>query len=136
MAVLITLLAYLLQLGALFFLPALLFFCLRLCVQKMTALIAALLCAALIFTGTVWLSFHPIRRCPDELEPYMTEARWQDILSVTPPIYSRSIPFFPLVITIEQATEDTLLWRVNWFLVGVSRTGITPDGYTSIHALK
>ena len=135
MAVVVTILAYGLQLGALLLLPALLFFCLRLRAGQKAALLASLLCAALIFVGAAWLAFHPIRSCPEELQPYMPEARWQDILSVTPPVWNRNIPFFPAVITIEQATADTLFWRVSWFPFGTSRTCLTPDGYDLIHGI-
>ena len=136
MTVLVTVLAYGLQLGALLFLPALLFFCLRSYVRKRTALVASLLCTAVIFAGAAWVAFHPIRSCPKELEPYMTEARWQDVLSVTPPLYSRYLPFFSAVITVEKADEEGLYWKVNWFPVGTTRTGVTPDGYDPVHGLS
>lgn len=134
MRLLLSFVAWPLQLGALLLLPGLLFVLLR--KRKPTAAAVALLCAVLIFAGAAWLAFHPIRCCPEELEPYMTEARWQDILSVTPPIYNRRIPFFPAVITVERATTDELYWKVDWFLAGTTRTGITPDGYDLVHSLK
>lgn len=136
MTLVLTIFAYAAQLCALAFLPALLFFCLRLGARKKTALLAALLCAVVIFTGAAWLAFHPIRSCPAELEPYMTEQRWQDILSATPPVYSPRLPFFPVRITVELATEDRLYWSVNWFPYGTSRTGLTPDGYDLVHGLQ
>ena len=97
---------------------------------------AALLCATVIFVGAVWLAFHPIRSCPEELEPYLTEERWQEILSVTPPIWNWNLPFFPAVITIERATEDLLYWKVDWFPAGTTRMGVTPDGYDPVHGLS
>ena len=100
MTVLVTVLAYALQLGALLALPALLYVCLCLHRSKKAAGIAALICAAVIFAGAAWLAFHPIRSCPEELQPYMTEARWQDILSVTPPLYHAQLPFFPWRVTV------------------------------------
>lgn len=136
MTVLVTILVYGLQLGALLFFPTLLFFCLRSCVRKRTALLASLLCAALLIAAASWLAFHPIRGCPEELKPYMTEARWQDALSATPPVWNWNLPFFPAVITIEQATADTLYWRVSWFPLGTSRTGLTPDGYDLVHGIS
>ena len=136
MTVLITFFAYTVQLCALCFLPFLLFFCLRLRARKKTAFLISLLCAAVILAGAIWLAFHPIRSCPEELERYMTEQRWQDILSVTVPVYSRRFPFFPVGISVEQATDEILYWRVNWFPFGTSRTGLTPDGYDSVHGLQ
>ena len=136
MTVLITFFAYGVQLCALCFLPFLLFFCLRLRARKKTALLISLLCAVVIFAGAIWLAFHPIRSCPEELECYMTEQRWPDILSVTGPVYSRRFPFFPAVISVEHATDEILYWRVDWFPFGTSRTGLTPDGYDSVHGLQ
>ena len=136
MTVLVTVFAYGLQLGALLFLPALLFFCLRSYVQKKTAVMASLLCAVLIIAAAAWLAFHPIRRCPEELKPYLTEDRWQDILSVTPPVFNAHLPFFPWKVTVEQADENALYWRTDWFPAGTTRTGVTPDGYDPVHGLK
>ena len=136
MAVIVTVLAYALQLAALLFLPALLYLCLRTHTGKKAADMAALLCATVIFVGAVWLAFHPIRSCPKELEPYLTEERWQEILSVTPPIWNWNLPFFPAVITIERATEDLLYWKVDWFPAGTTRMGVTPDGYDPVHGLS
>ena len=56
MTVLVTVLAYGLQLGALLFLPALLFFCLRSYVRKRTAVMASLLCTLLIIAAAAWLA--------------------------------------------------------------------------------
>ena len=98
--------------------------------------IAALLCVILIFAGAAWVAHHPFRCCPEELEPYMSETRWQDILSVTGPIYSRHLPFFPWRITVERADEEELYWRVDWFPAGTTRTGVTPDGYDPVHGLR
>ena len=136
MAVVVTVFAYALQLGALLVLPTLLFFCLRLRTRKWTAACAALLLALCCFVCAAWLAFHPIRTCPEELRPYMTESRWQDILSVTGPVYSRRFPFFPIGISVEQATDEILYWRVDWFPFGTSRTGLTPDGYDPVHGLQ
>lgn len=135
MAVIVTVLAYALQLAALLFLPALLYLCLRTHTGKKAADMAALLCATVIFVGAVWLAFHPIRSCPKELESYMTEDRWQDILSVTPPIYNAHLPFFPCRIVVERADESELYWRTDWFPAGTTRMGITPDGYDPVHGL-
>ena len=136
MTVLITFFAYTVQLCALCFLPFLLFFCLRLQARKKTARLASLLCAVVIIVGAAWLAFHPIRRCPEELEPYMTEDRWQEILVVTGPIYSRHLPFFPWRVTVERADAAELYWKVNWFPAGTTRTGITADGYDPVHGLR
>lgn len=136
MAVIVTVLAYTLQLAALLFLPALLYVCLCLHRSKKAAGIAALICAAVIFAGVAWLAFHPVRCCPTELKPYLTEDRWQDILSVTPPVYSIHLPFFPWRVAVEQADENVLYWRTDWFPAGTTRTGVTPDGYDPVHSLK
>ena len=136
MTVLVTVFAYGLQLGALLFLPALLFFCLRSYVQKKTAVMASLLCALLIIAAATWLAFHPIRSCPEALKPYLTEDRWQDILSATPPIYNPHLPFFPWKVTVEHADENVLYWRTDWFPIGTTRTGVTPDGYDPVHGLS
>ena len=136
MAVNVTVLAYTLQLAALLFLPALLFFCLLSYTKKKTAAMAALLCAVLIISAAVWLAFHPIRSCPEKLKLYLTENRWQDILSVTPPVYSIHLPFFPWRVAVEQADENVLYWRTDWFPAGTTRTGVTPDGYDPVHSLK
>ena len=77
MTVLITFFAYAVQLCALCFLPFLLFFCLWLRARKKTAFLISLLCAAVILAGAIWLAFHPICSCPEELERYMTEQRWK-----------------------------------------------------------
>ena len=136
MAVIVTIFAYGLQLGALLFLPALLFFCLRSYVQKKTAVMASLLCALLIIAAAARLAFHPIRSCPKALKPYLTEDRWQDILSATPPIYNPHLPFFPWRVAVECADESELYWRTDWFPAGTTRTGVTPDGYDPVHGLK
>lgn len=136
MAVMMIILAYGLQLGALLFFPTLLYICLQMYKGKKTAGTAALLCAAVIFIAAAWLAFHPICSCPAELEPYLTENRWQNILSVTPPIYNAHLPFFPLKVTVEHADENALHWCTNWFPAGTTRTGITPDGYHSVHGLR
>lgn len=132
----VSIIAWSFLLGALLLLPALLFFCLRLQARKKTACLASLLCAVVIIVGAAWLAFHPIRRCPKELEPYMTEDRWQEILSVTGPIYSRHLPFFPWRVTVERADAAELYWKVNWFPAGTTRTGITADGYDPVHGLR
>ena len=136
MTVLVTVFAYGLQLGALLFLPALLLFCLRSYVQKKTAVMASLLCAILIIATAAWLAFHPIRSCSEALKLYLTEDRWQDILSATPPIYNPHLPFFPWQVTVERADESELYWRTDWFPAGTTRTGVTPDGYDPVHGLK
>ena len=136
MAVIVTIFAYGLQLGALLFLPALLFFCLRSYVRKKTAVISSLLCAVLIVAAAAWFAHHPIRSCPEELKSYLTEDRWQDILSVTPPLYNAYLPFFPWKVTVERADERELYWRTEWFPAGTTRTGVTPDGYNPVHGLK
>ena len=128
-------LGWMMLLGALLFLPALLFAGLRARKQKRIAWITFLLCAVVMFAGAAWLAFHPICRCSEELRPYMTEDRWQEILSVTGPIYNEYIPFFPAVITVERADETELFWRVDWFPVGISRKGLTQDGYTLVHGI-
>ena len=135
MAVIVTVLAYALQLAALLALPALLYVCLGLRRSKKTAGVAALLCVAVIFFGAAWLAFHPVCSCPRPLKPYLTEERWQEILSATPPIWNWNLPFFPAVITIERATEDLLYWKVDWFPAGTTRMGVTPDGYDPVHGL-
>ena len=136
MTVLVTVFAYGLQLGALLFLPALLLFCLRSYVQKKTAVMASLLCAILIIVTAAWLAFHPIRSCSEALKLYLTEDRWQDILSATPPIYNPHLPFFPWRVAVECADESELYWRTDWFPAGTTRTGVTPDGYDPVHGLK
>lgn len=136
MTVILTVLAYGLLLGALLILPALLFFCLRLYVRKKAAVITSLLCAVVIFAGCAWLAFHPICRCSQELRPYMSEERWQDILSVTPPVFNPRLPFFPWRVTVERADESELYWRTDWFPTGTTRTGVTPDGYDPVHGLR
>ena len=136
MAVVVTVFAYALQLGALMVLPTLLFFCLRLRTRKWTAACAALLLALCCFVCAAWLAFHPIRTCPEELRPYMTESRWQDILSVTPPVYDRRLPMIPVQIIVEQADGTELRWRTRWFPAGITRTGLTPDGYDAVHGLQ
>ena len=136
MTVLVTVFAYGLQLGALLFLPALLLFCLRSYVQKKTAVMASLLCAILIIATAAWLAFHPIRSCSEALKLYLTEDRWQDILSATPPIYNPHLPFFPWRVAVECADESELYWRTDWFPAGTTRTGVTPDGYDPVHGLK
>jgi len=136
MTVIMTIWAYGLQLGTLLLLPALLFFCLRLYARKKTAVMASLLCAVLIIAAAAWLAFHPICNCPEDLQPFMSEERWQDILSVTPPIYNAHLPFFPWKVTVEHANENELYWRTNWFPAGTTRTGVTPDGYDPVHGLS
>ena len=136
MTAIVTVLAYGLQLSALLFLPALLFFCLQSYVRKKTAVMVSLLCALLIIAATAWLAFHPFRSCPAELEDYMTEDRWQDILSVTPPIFNAHLPLFPWQVTVERTDENELYWRTDWFPMGTTRTGVTPDGYDPVHGLK
>lgn len=128
-------LGWVMLLGALLLLPVLLFaaFCVR--KQKRAAWVTSLLCAVVLFAAAAWLAFHPICRCPEELQPYMTEERWQEIRSATGPVYNEHIPFFPAVITVKQADETELFWRVDWFPVGTSRKGLTPDGYTSVHGI-
>lgn len=136
MEIFVSLIAWLFLLAALLLLPALLYVCLGLRRSKKTAGVAALLCAAVIFFGAAWLAFHPIRCCPKALKPYMTEERWQDILSVTPPLYSTRLPFFPWRVTVERADESELYWRTDWFPAGTTRTGVTPDGYDPVHGLR
>lgn len=130
MEILLSIVAWALQLGALLFLPALLFLLLR--KRRKAAVATALLCAVVVFGSAVWIAFHPIRSCPAELEPYLSEDRWQEVRSVTPPIYSRNIPFFPVVITVERADAEELYWKVDWFPVGTTHTGLTPDGYEQV----
>ena len=72
----------------------------------------------------------------DKLKPYLTEDRWQDILSVTPPIYNPHLPFFSWQVTVERADESELYWRTDWFPIGTTRTGVTPDGYDPVHGLS
>ena len=76
MEIFVSIIAWLFLLAALLLLPALLYVCLCLHRSKKTAGVAALLCAAVIFFGAAWLAFHPVRYCPAELKPYMTEERW------------------------------------------------------------
>lgn len=136
MEIFVSIIAWLFLLGALLALPSLLYVCLCLHRSKKAAGMAALLCAAVIFAGAACLAFHPVRCCPEELEPYLTEERWQEILSATPPIWNWNLPFFPAVITIERATEDLLYWKVDWFPAGTTRMGVTPDGYDPVHGLS
>ena len=136
MAVIVTLFAYGLQLGMLLFLPALLFGCLRRHKSGKAALLVSLLCALVIFTLAAWVAHHPIRSCPEELAAYLTEDRWQDILSVTPPVFNAHLPFFPWRVTVERTDENELYWRTDWFPVGTTRTGVTPDGYDPVHGLQ
>ena len=136
MEIFVSLIAWLFLLAALLALPALLYVCLGLRRSKKAAGVAALLCAAVIFAGAACLAFHPIRRCPRPLKPYLTEERWQDILSVTPPVYNVHLPFFPWRVTVECADESLLYWKVDWFPAGTTRTGITPDGYDPVHGLR
>ena len=128
-------LGWIMLLGALLLLPALLFVGFWMCKQQKTACIASLLCAVAMVACAAWLAFYPICRCPEELQMHMTEARWQEILSVTGPVYNEHLPFFPAVITVERADETELFWRVDWFPVGTSRKGLTQDGYTSVHGI-
>ena len=78
-------LGWIMLLGALLLLPALLFVGFWMCKQQKTARIASLLCAVVMVACAAWLAFHPICRCPEKLQLYMNEARWQEILSVTGP---------------------------------------------------
>ena len=135
MEIFVSIIAWLFLLGALLALPALLYVCLGLRRSKKTAGVAALLCAAVIFFGAACLAFHPVRCCPAELEPYLTEERWQEILSVTPPIFNTHLPFFPWRVAVERADESELYWRTDWFPAGTTRMGVTPDGYDPVHGL-
>jgi len=72
MAVIVTIFAYGLQLGALLLLPALLFGCLRRHKNGKAALLISLLCTVVIFSLWAWVAHHPVRSCPEELEFYMT----------------------------------------------------------------
>lgn len=128
-------LGWIMLLGALLILPALLFAGFWMRNQRKTACIASLLLAVVLVACAAWLAFHPIRHCPAELQLYMNEARWQEILSVTGPVYSEHLPFFPAVIVVERADETELFWRVDWFPAGTSRKGLTRDGYTSVHGI-
>ena len=119
------------RLGSLLFFPAMLWFLLREKNRKAAAA-AALFFALLLFAGSYVLAFYPIRRCPEDLQPYLTEDRWQEMLSVSSMSVWES-PVTPAVITVEKATEDTVYWRVDWFPVGTTRTGLTPDGYDAVH---
>ncbi|MBR5536838.1 MAG: hypothetical protein IKU58_02940 [Clostridia bacterium] len=136
MTAVLTVFAYALQFGALLLLPTLLFFCLKLRTGKQTAALASLLLSVLLIMGAAWLAFHPIRTCPEELRPYMTESRWQDILSVTPPVYDGRLPVIPVQITVEWADDTDLRWRTRWFPAGTTRTGLSPDGYYTVHGLQ
>ena len=123
---------WLFTLGILLALPALLFVLLRR--YRKSAIIVSLLCALFLFCAAAWVAQHPFRRCPETLEVYMTEDRWQDILSVTRPHNIQ--PVFPWRITVERADETDLYWRVDWFPGGTSRTGLTPDGYDPVHGIS
>ena len=119
------------RLGLLLFFPAMFWFLLREKNQK-AATAAALLFALLLFAGSYVLAFRPIRSCPEDLQPYMTENRWQDMLSIALG-WTWESPLTPAVITVEKATEDTIYWRVDWFPLGTTRTGLTSDGYDPVH---
>ena len=139
MEVLFTIIAYLLVIGSVLFLPFLLF-CTILCIRddrkRLALRLAGVLLAAELICGGI-LFFRPIYSCPEIYEPYIGEEMEERLKFGSAPagrgFWSINIPALAVSNKVTFASEDTVHVRTWYFPFITSETGVSPDGLFPVY---
>ncbi len=142
MEVLITIAAYLFVIGAVLFLPLLLFITVLVFksdwenIKRPALLLSGILLGAELICGGI-LYFRPFYSCPEIYAPYISEEQESRLKAGSAPagrgFWSANIPALAVFNQVTFASEHTIHVRTFYFPWGSSETGVSEDGLFPVY---